>query len=177
MYTVDPTFSAYSLIRRTEQQSILLNHRRTMSLSSTEIENATLRDGAATRIFAGFQRLGKFLPQVKRYEQIAARAESVTVFGVADVTPPLIPNLTYIPLSPSDQLAREWFVISHGDGYSSGLATEEVSEIDDRDDQRQLKGIWTFDAEKIVSIMHDWLTSPVDARPHPERSDSERQRE
>lgn len=175
MYTVDPTFSAFGLIGRTEQQRIQLNHRRTMSLISAEIENATLRDGAVTRIFAGFQYLSKFTAQVKRYERIAARAESVYVFGVQDVTPPSIPKLIYIPLSSRDQLAREWFVISHGVDYSSALATEEVSEINDPDDQRQFKGIWTFDA-RIVSIMHDWLSSLVDANTLPVTPNAEQQR-
>ena len=167
MYTVDPTFSVYSLIERIESHSMLLNHRRTMSMISFEIENATLIDGAKSRIFAGFQYMSKFLPQVKRYERLAATAESVYVFGVQDVPPPAIPNVHYIPLASTDRLAKEWFVIAHGTAYSSALATEELSRFSDADDLRKFKGIWTFDMA-IVAIMHDWLASLVDARPFTE---------
>ena len=164
MYTIDPTFSVYRLIERIESHSILLNHRRTMSMISFEIENATLIDGAKSRIFAGFQYMSKFLPQAKRYQKLATSAESVYVFGVHDVQPPALPNINYVSLSATDRLAREWFVISHGTAYSSALATEEVSRFSDPDDQRQFKGIWTFDMP-IVAIMHDWLASLVDAHP------------
>jgi len=167
MYTIDPSFSVYHLIERIEQQSILLNHRRTMSLISYEIENATLLDNAKTRVFAGFQYLSKFTPQIKRYQKLAASAESVYIFGVPDVQTPAIPNLNVIPLSVDDKLSREWFVIAHGVLYSSALATEEISRITDADDQRQFKGIWTFDIG-VVSILHDWLASLVDARPLPD---------
>ncbi|MBI1256593.1 MAG: hypothetical protein GC204_03920 [Chloroflexi bacterium] len=164
MYTVDPSFSVYRLIERIENHSILLNHRRTMSMISFEIENATLIDGAKSRIFAGFQYMSKFLPQVKRYEKLATSAESVYFFGVYDVQPPVLPNIHYVPLSATDRLAGEWFVIAHGTAYSSALATEELSRFSDPDDQRQFKGIWTFDMP-IVAIMHDWLASLVDAHP------------
>ncbi len=164
MYTVDPTFSVYRLIERIESHSILLNHRRTMSMISFEIENATLIDGAKSRIFAGFQYMSKFLPQAKRYQKLAATAESVYIFGVHDIQPPVIPNIIYIPLASTDRLASEWFVIAHGTTYSSALATEELSHFSDPDPQRQFKGIWTFDMA-IVTIMHDWLASLVDARP------------
>ncbi len=164
MYTVDPTFSVYRLIERMQQERMILNHRRTMSLISYEIENAARVDGVPIRIFAGFQYLSKFLPQVKRYQQIAAAAESVYVFGVPDVEPPVIANVQYIHLKPSDRLTKEWFLIAHGGDFSSALATEEISQFTDPDDQRQFKGIWTFEVE-IVTIMYDWLTSLVDARP------------
>lgn len=107
MYTVDPTFSVYHLIERIEQQSILLNHRRTMSLISYEIENATLIDHVSTRPFAGFQYFSKFLPQAKRYQRLAALSQSVYVFGVPDVEPPELPKVEYIRLTTTDQLAKE----------------------------------------------------------------------
>lgn len=174
MYTVDPTFSAFGLIGRTEQQRIQLNHRRTMSLISAEIENATLRDGAVTRIFAGFQYLSKFTAQVKRYERIAARAESVYVFGVQDVTPPSIPKMIYIPLSSRDQLAREWFVISHGVDYSSALATKEVSEINDPDDNVSSKAFGRLTPASSRSCTTgsaaSWTRTPCPSPPTPSSS-------
>jgi DICT domain-containing protein len=162
--TVDPSVSVYGLVHRTQQQNMLINHRRTMSLISYEIENATLIDGARNRIFSAFQYFSKFLPQVKRYEALARQAESVYVFGVADLIPPPIPKVTYVRLDPRSQLAREWFLVSFGKDYVSALATEEQTQITDPDDQRIFHGIWSFEFE-MVSILNHWLTNLVRAAP------------
>jgi DICT domain-containing protein len=106
---IDPQFSVFRLVQRVQAQNTPLRHRRTMSQVSYEIENATLADSARNRIFSGFQYMSKFTPQVKRYTQMAAKAEAVYVFGVPDVEPPAIANVTYVPLSPKDQLAKECF--------------------------------------------------------------------
>lgn len=161
-FAIDSQFSVFHLVERIESRSNLLNHRRTMSLVSYEIENATLIDGARTRIFSGFQYFSKFTPQLERYRRLAQRAESIYVFGVPDVELPSIPNLTFVPLSPGDQLSKEWFLISYGVDFFSALATEELTPISDPDPQRMFKGIWTFDVS-LVSILADWLTSTVGA--------------
>lgn len=170
--TIDPTVSVYGLVQRTQQQNMFINHRRTMSLISYEIENASLVDGAQNRIFSAFQYLSKFMPQVKRYEKLATRAESIYVFGVADVVPPPIPKVTYVKLDPKSQLAREWFLVSFGRNYVSALATEEQTHITDPDDQRVFHGVWSFEFE-LVSILNNWLSSLVRAAPM-EIAESER---
>lgn len=162
-FAIDPAFSVYRLVER-RRSNALLNHRLTMNHISYEIENATILGSAQNRIFASFQRMSRFLPQAKRYRSLAAKAESIYVFGVPDVVPPEIENVVYVPLAPTDQMAKEWFVVSYGENYYSALATEELSHIDDPDKQRQFRGIWTFDI-KLIRIMHDWLTSTVDAPP------------
>lgn len=161
---VDSAFSVYHLVERVQSSSTLLNHRQTMSYISYEIENATLVDNVSNRIFSGFQYLSKFIPQIPRYRRIASTAESVYVFGVADVEPPAIDNITYVRLQPTDQLAKEWFLISYGREYYSALATEELTKFTDPDHERMFKGIWTFDLN-LVGIIEEWLTSLVDAHP------------
>lgn len=161
---IDPTLSVYALAARVADSSTMINHRRTMTLISYEIENAVLHDGARARIFSGFQRMSFFLPQVKRYQRLAQRAESIYVFGVPDVPLPNIPNVTYVMISPRDQFAREWFLVADAPDYASILATEELTNWDDPDDQRTFKGVWSFD-DRIVSIVQEWLSSLVDARP------------
>ncbi|MCS6871236.1 MAG: hypothetical protein NZ571_07240 [Anaerolineae bacterium] len=165
---IDPTLSVYALAARVADSAAMINHRRTMTLISYEIENAVLHDGARARIFAGFQKMSFFLPQVKRYQRLAQRAESVYVFGVPDVPVPNIPNVTYVTISPRDQLAKEWFLLADAPDYASILATEELTTWDDPDHERVFKGVWSFD-ENIVTIVQEWLTSLVDARPLGER--------
>lgn len=159
-FVIDPNFSVYGLVERVMNQSVLLNHRKTMTLISYEIENATLADGAHTTIFSGFQRFSRFLTQLKRYQQLAKQARRVYVFGVPDVAVPEIPNVTYVPLQPSHQLAKEWFVVSYGGEYLSALATEELTHIDNPDYLRVFRGVWTFDRQ-MVSIIYEWLCREV----------------
>ena len=161
---IDPDFSVYKLVNRVRNTSTILTHRRTMSLMSYEIENATIVDEAETRIFAGFQRFSKFIPQMNRYKKLAKNAEKVYVFGIPDVVLPAIENIEYIKLAETDQLAKEWFLVSHGKDYHSILATEEITDINDLDDTRVFQGIWTFDPD-MVKIVEEWVSSAVDAPP------------
>jgi DICT domain-containing protein len=162
-FRIDPKFSVYGLVKRSLRDKAVLKHRRTMSVISNEIENATLLDDASNLIFSSFQRLSRFLPQEQRYRQLAAKAKHVYVFGELDVEVPRIANLTYVPLQPSDQLAKEWFIVSFGRDYFSALATQELSHIDDPDSQRMFKGVWSFDVF-VVGLLHQWLSSIVNLR-------------
>lgn len=161
---IDPNFSVYQLVKRVHSSSTLLRHRYTMSRVSYEIENATLIDRAQTRIFAGFQYMSRFIPQIERYTRIAARSESVYIFGVPNVVVPDIPRIVYVPLSEKDALAREWFLVSYGLDYASALATEEMSAPDTPDSERIFNGVWTFNVS-LVNILQEWLTNTVDVRP------------
>ena len=162
-FNVDPSFSVYELVARTRRESSIIQHRRAMSVISHVIEDATLVDGARTTIYSSFQIMSKFLPQIPRYQQLAGMSEHVYVFGVPDVQVPHIPNITYVPLQPHDQLAKEWFIVSFGPTYYSALATEELTNVHDPDHMRQFKGIWSFDYN-LVSILQDWLADTVGLR-------------
>lgn len=162
-FNIDPTFSVYQLTKRSMQNTAVMSHRKTMSVISNEIENATLNDDANTVVFSSFQRMSRFLPQLKRYRQLASKSKHVYVFGVVDCELPAIENITYVPLQPDDQLAKEWFLVSFGHDYFTALATEELTHIDDPDHMRQFKGVWTYDVF-LVSILHEWLSGIVGMR-------------
>ncbi len=161
--TIDPTFSVYRLLQRINQEPVVLRSRPVMTHISYTIEDATRVNTARNRIFAGFQRFSKVLPQIHRYQQIAAYAESVYIFGVPDVEPPAIEKVTYVPLLEADFLSKEWFVISAGPTFSSALCSNELTHINDPDSQRQFEGLWTFNKE-MVDILQGWLSSAVDAQ-------------
>lgn len=160
----DHDFSVWQLVSRVEQTSILLNQRRTMNIISHAIEDVSLSDGVPTRVYAGFQRMSRFLPQQERYTRLARVASPVYVFGIPDVKLKPIPGITYVHLARHSALAREWFLVSTGARYSSALATQEQTHIDDPDELRQFKGIWTFEMS-IVSLITQWLDHVLDARP------------
>ena len=159
--TLDSSFSVFRTLRETNSLRAIRS-RQTMQLISSLIENATIQEKAKTRIFAGFQRMGKFVRRLARYNTLSFNAEIVYVFGVPDVPVPQIPNVIYVPLQPTDQLAKEWFLVSYGSEYWSALATQEITSIDDPDPLRQFDGYWTFD-HALISTLHDELARAVDA--------------
>ena len=167
-FHIDPSFSVYELTRRSMQDTAVMHHRKTMTVISNEIENATIVDDVKNTVFSSFQRMSRFLPQAGRYRELAAKSEHVYVFGVVDCDLPTIDNLTYVPLKPTDQLAKEWFCVSHGRDYFTALATEELSDIDDPDHLREFKGVWSFDAF-MVELLYDWLARIVDLKQMPVR--------
>ena len=161
---IDPEFTIYGLLQRAQGESPVLRDRPTMTRISYTIEDATRKNQAYNRIFAGFQRYSRVVPQLHRYREIARYAESIYIFGVPDVDLPAIENVLYVPLSKTDRLAHEWFVISSGADFSSALCSTERSHIDDPDNQRRFEGLWTFDTA-MVEILQKWLSSTVDALP------------
>lgn len=159
---IDPNFSVYNLLERNTKQNFSLRHRDTMQQISYEVEDSAAVALGKTRLFSGFQRLSRFLPQIERYRAMAPSMEGIYVFGIPDVEPPAIAKVHYITLKPEDHLAREWFVVSYGPGYSSAIATEELNLPARKDHERTFKGMWTFNPF-IVSIIGDWISSAVDA--------------
>jgi DICT domain-containing protein len=159
---IDPDLSVYGLMQRIRTQRPVRRHRKTMLIISHEIENATIKAGAHARVFAGFQRMSNFVPQEARYRHLKEKAESVYVFGVMDVEPPLIANVHYIPIQETDQLAKEWFVIADAPDYFSALASEAIA--GPAEGLPSFQGVWSFD-EGLVTALQEGLTSVVDANP------------
>jgi DICT domain-containing protein len=174
---IDPNFSIYHLVERVQRESTDIASRRAMSLISAEIENASIYDGADNRVFASFQVMSRFLPQARRYAQLAQTASEVYVFGIPDVPLaelPKIPNVRYVPLQENHQLAKEWFLVSYGPNYYSALATEELTHYMDPDDQRQFQGLWSFEL-RMVSTLHEWLCGVVGISPQMSQAQDEQQ--
>ncbi|MEO1164553.1 MAG: DICT sensory domain-containing protein [Chloroflexota bacterium] len=151
-FQIDPKFSVYKMARHSLRDVSIVNGRRTMTIISNQIENSTLIDGAETVIFSAFQRFSKFKPQMKRYRKLAEQAKQIYVFGVQDEELPAIENITYVPLKETDQLAKEWFLVSFGRDYFTALATEETTHFDDPDHTRKFKGAWSFDIAVVDTL-------------------------
>jgi len=161
--TIDPNLSVHGLARRSSTQRSLPRHRYAMLIMSHEIEYTVIMGAARPRIFAGFQRMSRFLPQVDRYARIAPNAESVYVFGIMDAEPPPMPNVSYVPLDEGDQLANEWFVIAEAPDYFSALTSIQIA-YPEADEMPSFDSMWTFD-EDTVTILQEQLSTLVDAQP------------
>jgi len=159
-FNIDPHFSVYRLVKRSRQDFAVINQVKTMRFISHEIENIIIDDEVNTVIFAGFQYYSRFLPQISQYRKMAEKAHHVYVIGVPDAPVPTIENITYVPITSNDQLAKEWFVVAYGHDFFTALATEELPELTENN-ERQFVGIWTFEKD-LVSILHDWLHREID---------------
>lgn len=161
---IDPAASIYGLVRRAKENRTLVNSMATMQMVTSEIENVMLLDGVRTRVFAGFEYMSIFMPQVERYRQIAQNAECVYVFAVMDVEPPTMANVRFIPVRDNTPLTQEWFLVADSADYFTALCAEEQSAPDAAEQDRTFEGVWSFD-EGIVTIIQEWLTHLVHAAP------------
>lgn len=170
---IAPSASVYALVENDHKHQRLLNNVGMMALISREIENTILKDGVRSRVFSSFQRISSFLPQRKRYEQLAARAEAVYIFAHFDMAPPPIINVNYVPVDPDSQFAKEWFVVTDAPNFFTALVTEEIDSPNDPRAQRMFRGLWSFD-EELVTIIQEWLSTVVKISPlsHPDNRTS-----
>lgn len=162
-FNIDPNFSVFRLVERKKELTQQISCRKTMSVVSSVIEQTTHIEDIPNVIFAGFQYLSKFRPQLAIYRQMAQSAKHIYVFGVPDDQFEPIDRITFVPIEPDFQLTKEWFVLSHGEEFSTALATEELSQFTDPDAERRFNGVWLID-DSLITIMYDWLHRTVGER-------------
>ncbi|NJK81863.1 MAG: hypothetical protein HC914_19180, partial [Chloroflexaceae bacterium] len=146
--------SLYRMIPQNVRDSVFVNSVPLMNVISHEIEDVVMNNGLKVDFYAGFQHFSRFARQVKRYTRLANVCRRVYVWGIADVTPPAIPGVEYLPLTEDMSLAREWFVVVDSPTFFTSLMTQEQTwGVDVPPGQRRFEGIWTYDSD-IVSRAH-----------------------
>jgi DICT domain-containing protein len=119
-----------------------------MNAISHQIERQIIKENMVIDLYSGFQRLSFFEPQMARYRDLSAVCQSVTVFGVADVQPPEIPNIQFKALDNKSPLVQEWFLVVDTPEFWTVLATHELTR-DPSTGERRFEGIWSFDAAVV----------------------------
>lgn len=76
------------------------------------------------RIYAGFERLSRVRPVLRRYRQLADVTERLVVFGERDEPIDLNAELVDVTGSP---LCREWFLVIHTADYGALLAAKDLT--------------------------------------------------
>lgn len=159
-FDIDPNFSVFKLAKRKSNMGITVSHLPVLQEIRYEIENASLIDHAENILFCGFQRLSQFAPHAEHYRKLAKECEHIYVFAVLDAEIDTIEGVSIVPLKASDQLAKEWFIVSYGYDFFSALASEEISSPNTTTQNREYRGTWMFDL-KMVEILYDWLCREV----------------
>lgn len=162
---IELDFSLWPVVDRWETSYLFANYKGVLTTISHEIEQGLKRTGNQPRLFAGFQKLSLFIPQVKRYRRLARSAGHLWVFGIPDVIPPQIENVTYVYLTQRHALAKEWFIVVDGQDFFSALIAQDLSGFSVPDPQRQFRGVWTFDDE-LVHTLQQQLSLAIGLPPH-----------
>jgi DICT domain-containing protein len=169
--------SLYRTIPAEIGDSVFVNSVPLMNVISHEIEDVVVSNGLPVDFYVGFQRFSFFLRQLKRYQRLASVCRRVYVWGIPDVTPPSLPGIEFIPLTPQMELAREWFLVVNTPGFFSALLTREVTYGQDLPKgARRFRGVWTYDpmlvdrAFLLVSQMLGQSYRPVIERSYEDQS-------
>ncbi|MCU0491078.1 MAG: ATP-binding protein [Chloroflexaceae bacterium] len=142
--------SLYRMIPPDVRDTVFVNSVPLMNVISHEIEDVVINNELPVDFYAGFQCFSFFARQLNRYRKLAAICRRVFVWGVADITPPAIPGVEYIPISPDDSLAREWFLVVDTPEFFTALLTQEQTYGQQvAPGQRRFKGIWTYDPDLV----------------------------
>lgn len=158
-----PTLALFPMACRSDQR-LFVTSRRGLQAISEEIETTVIDQRVRTRVFVGFQKLSFFLSRVDRYHELAKIADGVWVFGLPDVEPPAIAGVTYVPLTETHALTREWAVVVDAPEYFGALVAEDLSGFGVPNRLRRFRGVWTFD-ETLVNRLQRTLSDALGVPP------------
>jgi DICT domain-containing protein/putative methionine-R-sulfoxide reductase with GAF domain len=149
-----------------------------MNAISHLIENQVIQHRMPVDFYAGFQRFSHFPVQLRRYSRLAASCRRVYVFGIPDIAPPLISGIEWIELSPTDPLAREWFVLVNAPEFWSALIAQQLNSRDEITGGRRFNTLWTYDEQVVergallISQLLNDVYRPVPARNYAAQSNA-----
>lgn len=155
-YDLPATFSVYEQATAQQNASMLITYRHAMITFSHEIEAMSMTNDGPWRLFVGFQRFSNFRAQAERYTRLAHQHGHIYVFGVADEIMPAVDNITFVPLSDDDQLAKEWFLIAYGDQYQTTLVCENYHHA--QTGEEVFRGLWSFEAALAKDLQTQFST-------------------
>lgn len=169
--------SLYKLITDEFRNLMSVNTVDMMNIISHQIEDIVMDNNLPVDFYAGFQRYSYFLRQLPRYERLAKSARRIYVFGIPDVTPPVLPGIEFIPLDENDALADEWFLTVNAPYFYTALLTREIEGQDALSGNRRFEGVWTHDertveqAYLVVSQLLGTDYQPIRQRDHRQQND------
>lgn len=149
----------------------------TLNVISYLIEEQVLNHRIAADLFLGFQRFSEFLlTEVPRYYRLGASCRRIYIFGVRDITPPTIPGIQFIELTPDSSLAQERFLIVNTPDFWTALLAKEVNNSNGSDPEKRFDGGWFCDehvVERVALLISQVLGTfydPVQIRNYAQQS-------
>lgn len=156
------TLSLFDLIA--DVPGHFLRVKRSMIDISHALEEAAATTTLPCHLFISIQRFSLFEREAQRYTRLSSAWQHAWVFGVADVPPPEVPNVTPVILPPEHPLAQEWFVVVDGPEFGAALLTADVSGFAIADESRRFMGLWSADSG-LVRAASNRLTEALGIAP------------
>lgn len=167
--TIAPTFSIFAQVQLSDTGNIFVEDRMMLTQYSHRIEDEVIARRSKCDLFAGFQDLSNIRPALDRYHILADTLRSGWVFGtnaqLEDDLAELPSRLTRVQLEPEHVLAREWFLLALGDGYSRALISTEITPPGTLDHERRFRGVLTNDPDTIARIVQRTQVALAGANP------------
>ncbi len=102
-------------------------------------------------VAVGTLRFSLFRMHQARIIQMLPFCHSVTVYGEADIEPPHIPGITFVPVAHGTLMSQEWFLVIDSPAFWGALIAQTITERGDGSGRRYLfEGVLTSD-ERVVS--------------------------
>lgn len=139
-----PDFSLAALIDPNDTNKIFSEPRALLVQWSRSIENAVIEQLLPAHVVVGFQHMRNMLPIMRRYQQIASIADTLTVVGLPDEAVQLGGLMRFVALTPDCALCREWFLIVKHAQYARALIARDLT-----GDGQKFKGILTSNPAQV----------------------------
>lgn len=159
--------SLYKLVSGLPDERRLRQPADALVIIGRQLELVVQDQGLAADVVIGTLRFSLFRLHQGRIAQLAPHCRSITIYGEADVEPPMMPGVEFVPLPPGSPLSQEWFLIIESPFFWGALITQAVPERTSGVARRYLfDGALTAD-ERVVSRAN-LLLSLVRRQPAPD---------
>jgi len=130
---------------------------------SRAIEDETMARADALLMFGSFQREVFYRQSQERWRELCGSALAAAVF--ADFELPYRPESgpAEIPISPRQQIAREWALVIHGGSSSICLVARELaaSNVDSPSSARRFELVWSVEPDAVAALARACLALTV----------------
>lgn len=137
----------YESIRAAEQYASIRTSDQTLKDMFQAVEDVVRDHVPFSDVYVGFQRASIFREHEVRYRALADRCRKIVVWGVADVSLPDIPNVTFVALDEQHPLANEQFLLVDTPIFSTVLAARATA-----DNPAVLEAVWLHNIAQVEQL-------------------------
>ena len=118
---------------------------------SRQLELMAQEQNHTAHVSVGTLRFSLFRMHQARVSQLVPFCQSITVYGEADVEPPVIPGITFVSVAHGTPMSQEWFLVVDSPTFWGTLIAQTSADRDSGAGRRFLfEGVLTAD-ERVVS--------------------------
>ena len=111
-----------------------------------------LKSELAIDLFVSEGPFSSFAAQVEKYTRLGATCKQVFAFGVADIEPPSIPGVKFIPIKPDSPLSRERFVVINSADFWAAMVAMQVDCNNGKQPGNYFDGGWFYNRQMVERV-------------------------